>query len=272
MLKFITHRPLWFNILTGIALALIILFLFVFSLQWCTHHNQSKTVPSVLGKSFDAAQEILTNAGFEVAIQDSVYTDTTKPLAVIKQVPEADELVKVNRKVYLTINRAVPPMAELPNLKSYSYRSAEMALKNANLQLGEISYKHDFAKDAVLEMLYEGKPIAPFTKVRMGSRISLVIGDGIGDTQIPVPSLKGMTYCDAKSLLDRLGIEFGVVLPDVGVKDTCNAFIYWQSPQRFDDEHRLRSIRPGQLIDIKLQEEKPLTDSTGTAVPDEPVQ
>jgi eukaryotic-like serine/threonine-protein kinase len=265
--KFITHRPLWVNILTGIALAVIILFIFVFSLNWCTHHNESKTVPSVIGKSFDAAQELLTNEGFEVVIQDSVYTDTTKPLTVIKQVPEGDELVKVNRKVYLTINRAVPPMAEVPNLNGYSYRSAEMALKNANLQLGEISYRHDFSHDAVLEMIYNGKTIAPFSKVRMGSRISLVISDGPGETQIPVPSLKGLTYCEAKSLLSGQGIEFGVILAP-GISDTCNAYIFWQRPEKYDDDHKLRYMRAGQMIDIRLQQDKPVMDSMNVTTPE----
>jgi beta-lactam-binding protein with PASTA domain len=262
--KFITHRPLWVNILTGIALAGIIFFIFLFSLNWCTNHNQSKTVPAVLGKSFEEAVDILERAGFEAEIQDSIYTDTSKALTVLKQVPEADEMVKVNRTVYLTINRAVPPIVEVPNLKSFSYRSAEMALKNAHLQVGEISYKPDFAKDAVLEMLYQGKPIAAFTKIQMGSKISLVLGDGLGDKQFPVPSLVGKTYCEAKSILQDLGVAFGVTLAP-GITDTCNAFIYWQSPERYDDERKFRMIRPGQLIDVKLQEERPVTDSIGVS-------
>jgi len=106
MFKFITHRPLWLNMLTGVLLAVAILFIFIFSLNWLTHHDESKTVPSVAGKSFEEAEEILEKAGFEVEIQDSIYVDTVKPLKVLRQVPEADEMVKVNRTVYLTINRA----------------------------------------------------------------------------------------------------------------------------------------------------------------------
>ena len=267
MFKFITHRPLWVNILTGIALIVVILFIFIFSLNWCTHHNESMTVPHVLGKSYEEAAGILNKAGFEVEIQDSIYTDTTKPLTVIKQVPESDELVKVNRRVYLTINRAVPPMVELPNLKSYSYRSAEMALKNANLQVGDISYKHDFAKDAVLDMLYNGKPITPFTRIRMGSKISLVLGDGLGDEQFPVPALVGKTYCEAKAILDGMGVEFGVIMAP-GISDTCQAYIFQQRPERFDDERKYRYIRPGQLVDIWLQEDKPVVDSVSVPQPE----
>jgi beta-lactam-binding protein with PASTA domain len=266
MFKFITHRPLWANILAGIIIAVIIFFIFVFSLNWFTHHDQSLTVPQVMGKPYETAKEILEKAGFEVEIQDSIYVDTTKPLQVLKQVPEADELVKVNRTVYLTINRAVPPMIEMPNIVGYSYRSAEMALRNSNLRPGDTTFKPDFAKNAVLEQLYNGDVIKPGTKIRMGSTIDMILGDGLGDTKFVVPSLVGMTYGQAKALLETNGLAFGVVIAPA-IEDTMNAYIYRQSPQRYDDEKKFRYIRSGQLMDVWLQTEKPVLDTV--ALPQE---
>jgi eukaryotic-like serine/threonine-protein kinase len=262
MFKFITHRPLWANILAGIVIAVGLFFLFIMSLNWLTHHNQSKTVPQVMGKSYEQAKELLEKAGFEVEVQDSIYVDTTKPLQVLKQVPEADELVKTNRTVYLTINRAVPPMIEMPNLVGYSFRSAEMALKNANLRVGDTTFRPDFAKNAVLEQLYNGSIITPGTKIRMGSSISFVLGDGVGDKQFVVPTLVGMTYCEAKTLLESQGLAFGVVMAP-GISDTCNSFINKQSPERMDEEKKFRYIRSGQLIDVWLQSDRPDVDSIG---------
>jgi beta-lactam-binding protein with PASTA domain len=261
MFKFITHRPLWINVLTGIALAFLILFLFIFSLRWCTHHNESKTVPSVSGRSLQEARHILDTAGFNVEILDSLYVDTAKPLQVLKQVPEADELVKINRTVYLTINRAVPPIVEMPNLVGYSYRSAEMTIKNANLRVGDTTFKPNFAKNTVLEQLYEGNPIKPGTKIRMGSTISLVLADGLGQQKFPVPNLVGMTYCDARSFLQANGLDFAAVITTEDVTDTCSAYIYKQLPERYDADRHFRYIRPGQLMDIWLQAEKPVFDS-----------
>lgn len=261
MFKFITHRPLWANILAAILITLIIFMIFVFSLNWLTHHAQAKNVPQVLGKTFEEATSLLEKAGFEVEIQDSIYVDTVKPMTVLKQVPEADELVKVNRTVYITINRSVPPMIEMPNLVGYSYRSAEMALRNSNLRVGDTSFKADFAKNAVLEQQFNGAVIKPGTKIRMGSTIDLVLGDGVGDQQFVVPSLIGMTYCQAKAMLEQHGLAFGVVIAE-GVQDTCNAFIYWQSPERYDDDKRFRYIRSGQLMDIKVQVDRPVIDTS----------
>ena len=267
MFKFITHRPLWVNIIFGLAVAVILFFIFIFSLNWFTHHDQSMSVPQVTGRSFDDAKQLLEKAGFEVEIQDSIYVDTTKPMQVLKQEPEPDELVKVNRTVYLTINRSVPPMVEMPNLVGYSYRSAEMALKNSNLQVGDTSFKADFAKNAVLEQHYNGSIISVGTQIRMGSKISLVLGDGVGDRQFVVPTLVGMTYSQAKSLLGAHGLGFGSIIAQ-NVDDTLNAYIYQQRPERFDDEKRFRYIRSGQLMDIWLQMEKPVIDSVTPPEPE----
>ena len=131
-MKFITHRPLWVNILVGILLALGIFALILLSLGWLTGNGKAATVPSVTGKNYDEAIKILKKAGFDVEIQDSVYVDTSKPLTVIKQLPDADEVVKSNRTIFLIISRAVPPLVEMPNLLGYSYRNAEMVLKNTD--------------------------------------------------------------------------------------------------------------------------------------------
>lgn len=267
MFGFITKRPLWVNVLAGIAFAFIIFLLFILSLDWMTHHGQSKTVPQVVGKTFEEAADMLADAGFEVEILDSIYVDTTRPRQVLRQVPEADEMVKVNRTVYLTINRTVPPLIEMPNIVGSSFRSAELTLKNYNLRVGDTTFRPDFAKNAVLEQSYNGTKITPGTKIRMGSVIDLVLGDGVGDRQYMVPELVGKTYCEAKSLIESSGIHFGVVLPDPDVTDTCRAYIYWQNPERMGDDKRYRYIRSGQLIDVKLQLERPVVDSLSPIAP-----
>jgi eukaryotic-like serine/threonine-protein kinase len=259
MLKFITHRSLWINILVGVLLAIGIFLVFVLSLNWCTHHGKSTTVPSVTGKNFEEARAELRKRGFEVEIQDSVYVDSMSPMEVIKQIPEADEIVKESRTVFLVINRAVPPMVEMPNLVSYSFRNAEMILKNMDLKLGDTTYKPYFAAGSVLEQWHEGRMISPGTKIRKGSVISLVLGEGVGNTEFAVPNLFGMRFCDARAVLGAHGIGFGVVMGNI--EDTCNAYIFWQNPERYDEDKKIQHIRSGQLMDVKLQTEKPVKDS-----------
>ncbi len=262
MLKFITHRPLWVNIAVGVLLAVGVFLIFILSLNWLTHHNSSKTVPQVTGKSFEDAEATLEGAGFEVEIQDSIYTDTTLPNTVLKQFPEADEVVKVNRTVYLTINRAVPPLVEMPNLVGYSFRNAEMTLKTMNLKVGDTTFEPNFAK-AVLRQLYNGREINPGTRVRMGSRISFVLGSGVGKEEFAVPNLVGMTFRQARTLLEANGLVVGAIVPSGAIEDTLAAYIYKQNPERYNEDKKIQRIRTGQTIDMWLQSEKPVTDSIG---------
>jgi beta-lactam-binding protein with PASTA domain len=262
MFKFITHRPLWVNIAAGVILALGIFSLFLLSLKWITHHGRADTVPSVTGKNYEEAKKLLKNAGFAVEIQDSLYVDTLPPLNVIKQIPDGDEVVKSNRTVYLVISRAVPPIVEMPNLVGYSFRNAEMVLTNMDIKIGDTTFKPDFAKNAVLEQLYNGTPIAPGTKIRKGTVISLVLGDGVGNREFTVPVITGMKFCDVKRILEESGIIIGAIVPNADVTDTCSAWIYKQNPGRFDEEKKLNHIRTGQTIDVWLQVDKPARKDT----------
>jgi eukaryotic-like serine/threonine-protein kinase len=256
--QFITKRPLWANILFFIGAALLCLLIFLGSLDWMTHHGKVLKIPAVSGKPMAEAQKILEQQGFDVVIQDSLYVDTLAPMMVIKQFPESDEVVKINRTVYLTINRAVPPLVDMPNLVGLSFRSALIVLKQYGLKLGDTTFKPDFAKNSVLSQQYNGRDIKPGEKINMASEISLVVGSGITDADMSVPDLIGMTYGEAKVYMEGSGLDFGVKLFNPGIKDSLSAYIYWQSPSRTGEDHRVNRIHQGQMIDIKLQLEKPV--------------
>jgi len=261
MLGFITKKSIWINLLTGIVIMVAALFLLNILLSPLTRHGKNKEVPAVLGLTYSDARKVLEAKGFEPEIQDSIYTDTVTRGIVLKQFPEGGDLVKVNRKVFLTINRQVPPEVEMPNLIGFSFRNAEMQLKNMGLRVGPTSYKPDFAKNSVLEQNYKGNNIEPGTKIRQGSLISLVLGDGFGRVEFVVPNLIGMRYADAKSMLEQNGLSFLIVLPDPDVSDTSSGFIYWQSPPRFDMDGNRTKIKPGQTMDVRVGLEPPVIDS-----------
>ncbi len=236
------------------------------SLRWITQHGQAQTVPSVTGKTLANVESLLEEKGFEVVVQDSVYYDSLPPTMIMKQIPEADAVVKKNRTIYVTINRIVPPDVEMPNLVGLSFRNVEMILKANNLLLGDTTFRPDFAPNSVLEQLYNGNTIAPGTKVKWGSKVSLVLGSGIGNEEMPVPKLLGLTYAEAKILLETNGLSFAAVIPDPMVRDTSNAFIYRQNPVPRNEEGRRFRIRPGQTMDVWLSLEKPIVDSVETRV------
>ena len=262
MFQFITKRPLWINLLAGLVLMVVLLFILSIFLGPLTRHGKNKTVPNVMGKSFEEAKKILNNSGFDVEVQDSIYSDTVAKGSVLRQVPDGDATVKISRTVYVTINRRVPPMVEMPNLKDFSLRNAELQLRNMGLRIGDTSYVHDFAKNTVQEQNYKGAPIAPGTKIQQGSAIDLVLSDGLGETEFTVPNLVGMTFGQAKGFLESNGLSFLSIIIDPEVTDTASAFIYWQDPPRVGEDGKHIKIRSGQTMNVRLSFIRPAIDST----------
>jgi len=267
MFHFITKRPFWMNLLAGLILVVVLLFLLSILLGPLTRHGKNKTVPNVVGKTFEEAKKILNNADFDVEVQDSIYTDTTAKGSVLRQVPDGDATVKISRTVYLTINRFVPPIVEMPNLIDFSLRNAELQLKNMGLRVGDTSYVHDFAKNTVQEQRYKGSPITPGTKIQQGSSIDLVLSDGVGETEFTVPNLIGMTFSQAKGFLESNGLSFLSIIPDPEVVDTAGAFIYKQDPPRVGEDGKHIKIRSGQTMNIWLSLMRPAIDTTSQKLP-----
>jgi eukaryotic-like serine/threonine-protein kinase len=224
-----------------------------------TRHGKSKTVPYVIGKNLNDVEKQLSDAGFETVIQDSVYYDSLPRGVVIKQVPDADAVVKVNRTVYVIINRFVAPDIPMPNIIGYSLRNAQYTLESMGLKMGDTSSRVDFAKNTVLEISINGNVVKPGDKVKVGSKIDLVIARGKGEEEISVPQLIGLQVADARVLLEQYGLNLGSVVKNPDVMDIDNSYIYRQEPMRGAGR-----IRAGQLIDVWVQTEKPTADSTQT--------
>jgi len=258
--KFITRKPLWANILLGIGVLLVLCFIFLQSLSWITRHDQTLAVPSVTGKTYDEAKKLLEVQGFEVEIQDTVYNDTAALLSVVKQFPSAETKVKMNRTVYLTINRDAAPDIEMPKLVGQSFRSAQITLQQQKLKLVDTIYKNDFATDQVLEQLYKGQPIKEGTKIPMGSGIVLVISRGTGTTELEVPDMFGLTLGEAKAILEANGLTLGTTQP---TDADPNGYVYRQDPEHLTISGNVNHIKQGQFIDLWIQSDKPVRkDST----------
>lgn len=246
-------------------MALLIIGLFCYllllSLGWFTNHGEYLTVPAVKGKNTEEAIKILESKGFEVLIQDSVYLEGEPRNVVIKQLPEPDATVKVNRTVFLTISRTVPPSIDMPKLEGLSLRFAMDILERNHLKLGDTIYRPDFMKGSILEQQLNGARVAAGTKVQWGSKITLIIGSGLENQQILVPDLIGLTLAEARSLLDIKGITLAGIVPIGTVRDSLNAYVHRQNPETKDEEGTPIYIQPGQTMDVWIAPAMPSLDS-----------
>ncbi len=263
MFKFITRRHFLVNLLAIFALTFLILWGILKMLGVITKHGEYLNVPNVINKNTAASIKLLEGKGFTVIVQDSVYTDTAKMGTVLKQFPEGNSNVKVNRVVMLTVNRVTLPLVDVPTLTSKSKEYAIELLARAHLKLGDTIFKPSYMLGAVIEQLYNGVPIIPGAKIQWGSKIDLVVGAGLSDEQFIVPSLEGLTFAEAKTILDEKGLLLASTIADAGTKDTANAFVYKQSPPRLNEDDSPNYIRAGQVMDLWVAStRKVLVDSS----------
>ena len=261
MFKFLAKQPFWLNLLIAFALLFLLGYLFFKSLNWLTNHGAYLKVPAVKGKRVDEGIKLLETQGFEVVIQDSLYFDNIPKYTIIKQLPEPNATVKANRTVFITINRAVPPLIEMPKLEGLSFRYALDKLEKNHLKLKDTIYRPDFMKGSVLEQQYNSVRINAGAKVPWGSKITLIIGAGLQPARVLVPYLIGLTFAEAKKLLEEKGISLAAVVAMTTVQDTSNAFVYRQDPERRDFDNEPVYIQPGQTMDIWLSPTRPEPDS-----------
>lgn len=261
MFNWLTRRSFFVNLLAAIALVFLIGIIFFASLSLITKHGQTIKVPSVTGQNVSQAEKFLGSLGFNVLVRDSAYVDSLAPLAVVRQTPASDYIVKPGRTVYLTVNKTSPPVTAMPNLVNYSFRSAVMTLESQRLSLGDTIYKPDIAKNAVLAQLYHGSSIKAGTLIPEGSKINLVLGDGIGNAANPVPNLVGLTFLQASELLSASNLGMGVVLTDGPITDTSSAFVFRQNPPTTNSQGQNNLIRAGESMDLWLSQQMPVDTS-----------
>lgn len=254
------QTPTFRKNLIAAFIAIICLFLAIYvGLKIYTKHDESIAVPKVKGLHINAALQALENAGLEYQI-DSVYQMDAKPGLVIEQDPEQGFHVKSGRTIYLTIITQVAPEVAFPNIKDKTLIEATAILKNHNLKIGDTSYVADIARDIVLDAQFAGQSIRNGRMIPKGSRIDLVLGNGLGANEVEIPNLIGLPLNEAKFALSGAGLGLGTVTYDPNVTDTTTAVISAQSP---GIEKGLTSL--GAKIDVTLSLTAPAPTSTGTS-------
>lgn len=193
----------------GIGIGLILFFFYVY-LPVTTNHGESITVPDLEGISHDDLDEFLLerNLRYEI-LTDSGFSTKFPALAVLKQFPLANSKVKENRKIYLTLNSTRPPSVKMPNLVDGSVKNAQLVLRSKDLFLGKIRYVPDLAANAVIEQKLNGKNIEENELIPKGSKIDLVVGDGLGRQDFEAPDLLGLNFEDAEFAIIASGLKVG---------------------------------------------------------------
>lgn len=167
-------------ILTGIFLVWLAL---VFVDYW-TDHGVYKTVPNVVGMSFDDAVRTLESEGLNCEISDSVYLADVAPGHVVEQTPKSESKVKNHRTVYVVVKAFSTKMETIPNLVDMSVRQAESSLEGLGFTKVKVEMVPSEYKDLVLAVRINGKLASAGARVPITSVITLEVGEGMEDIDL----------------------------------------------------------------------------------------
>ncbi len=219
-----------------------------------TNHGQTVSVPDLEGYEYHELENYLKERDlrYEVTL-DSGFNNELKPLSVMKQNPKPGNKVKKGRKVYVTLNAKNAPLIKMPNLVNSQLKNAQEIIGNVGLVRGEIVYVPDIGINVVLEQKYRGRNVKEGFEIPKGSQIDLVVGDGLGNQILDVPSIIGMDEIDAEFLIIGSGLRMGKI-NYVQTDSVPQGIIIQQIPPAGAE------VKTGEPIDVWISDLKKNTD------------
>ena len=181
LVKFIFSKTFVIQLVMAVIIFVVICYLALWYLDFSTNHDQRIEVPDLSRLTLDQVDSQLEELDLRREILDSAnYNPDYPKYSVIDQAPDAGKYVKENRKIYLTLNPSGYGKIEIPNLIRRTRRQVEPTLRALGFEIGDVTFKDDIAKDAVLELRHNGSRIEPGDMLMKTSTIDLVLGNGNG--------------------------------------------------------------------------------------------
>ncbi len=163
-------------------------------------------VPEVVGMQLEEATNLLETEGFKPLISDTSYGLKLPVGAIFMQKPEAGEVVKEGRTIYLFVSGG-EKVISVPLLKGKSIVDAKFALERIGLKLGRIERIPSSQPE---DMIFD-QQFAEGTLLKQGEIVGVTVSAGRGGGEIIVPDLIGKSLSEAKKILSDSSLVIGKI-------------------------------------------------------------
>jgi beta-lactam-binding protein with PASTA domain len=179
-LKFVFSKRFLKHIIAAVIVSILLIIGLFYWLNYYTNHNEYIEVPDLSKFTIDIVEKKVEELDLRFEISDSTaYNPDYPAFSVVDQNPKPGQLVKEDRKIYLTINPNDYAMVNIPqNILGNTIRQVQPTLISLGFKIGEITEKPDLAKGIVLQLKHKNEEIKPGTQLKKTSVIDIVIGDG----------------------------------------------------------------------------------------------
>lgn len=159
-----------------------------------TSHGQEKLVPEVRNLTLDQAIDKLEDAGLDWEVADSTqFNENFKPGVITDQEPKAGSYIKAIRTVYLNLNASHPRIVSFPKLQDTPLTQSLASLHTMGFKNIYIDTVQSPYQDIVVNVMVNGRKIAPGTGVMVNAQVHLSVGDGQLDNNNPYMAIDTAT-------------------------------------------------------------------------------
>ena len=167
-----------------------------------TQQHAGITVPDLTHLHIDKAISKITKQGFRYEITDRRSSTNVPPDYILNQRPKPGTIVKPNRKLFFTVNIANVIEVITPDIVGLSLRNAQLQIENKGLILGSRSYESARFRNTITR-----QSIPAGTIIKKGTRINVVLSDGLGKKKIKIPNIIGIHLSKASEELFNNGLD-----------------------------------------------------------------
>lgn len=264
LLKFLTSKTFFKNLLFIILFFILCIFLVMMWLRFYTNHGQKLALPSYEGYTVSKALDDADDKSFEIIIKDSIHVVGKPGGIILNQNPIAGAKVKEGRKIYVTTTKFKADtykISDLPKLYGSEYNQKKADLSRFKIKSSIKSTQYDPGEpNHILEVYYKGKKIVDKNGIKSditiekGSALEFVVSDRSGG-QIIIPNLVCKEYAEAEFFLKAGNkLSIGKILDQGVVTNRSTAIVVDQYPK----SDGFTEIEMGSKIDIILAQERPV--------------
>jgi beta-lactam-binding protein with PASTA domain len=205
-MKNLLHIPIIKKTLIGFGIFIVFVIIMNYIVMPWYVSSPNLQVPNVVGMKIDDAMGALKDANLEPVLSDTTYDEKFPKGTILYQRPNANEIVKKGRRIYLFVSGG-EPVVSVPMLTGKTLSDAGYALERIGLYLGKVD---SIASDNPKYMIFS-QQYAPGTPLKKGDFVGVSFSIGVAVGNITVPNLIGKSLAEAQKILADSSLKVGKI-------------------------------------------------------------
>jgi serine/threonine-protein kinase len=169
--------------------------------------GHQQTMPNLVGLQLETAQRLTSGLGFELKVEDKLFSAEYGANQIVSQMPPPGTRVKMGQHIHVLVSLG-PPQVTVPNMLGSSVRAAKITALQRGLTLGDIAVVHWPGVEP--EQVVAQDPSPATTEVRSPA-VNLLVSLGGASESFLCPSFLGQPISDVRRTLEKSGFKVGSV-------------------------------------------------------------